>query len=475
MISFLVEVPRWLFLVALVWGPWVYGGTRPWSMQILDGILGVVVVLWLVGRILRRKRPATPWPLVVSALLVILQGWFMVLNAQAFYSVGYAQFFPLKQLLPFAPGVVDRLSAIPTLINDTAMLGALCFVVDLVQRPVWRTRIWWTAAINGIALMICGIVMKVAGVHIVSYLDPTDIGWDSFAFYFYHGNAGAFINLILPLVAGLTALAFIHRDAVTERAIWMPGLLICIASSVTSLSKAGMAISLGILIVLTIWFIRYNAGSERFVLSRAQLTLLIVGGVLVLGAMLSLGWNAATDRWHALGTTAGREESMTERYLVWQVCFHMMPDSGFWGFGPGSFLICFPHYTAYLNGAVDGIWYYAHEDYLQAIVEWGYVGAVFLAVILFGGIWAGFRRLFGAPLPESDTVLLTVALVALIGVAVHASFDFPLQISSLQLYAVTYLGICWGSPRFEPPATRTRRTRSFQGQSDVRTAPGGML
>jgi len=35
-------------------------------------------------------------------------------------------------------------------------------------------------------------------------------------------------------------------------------------------------------------------------------------------------------------------------------------------------MACFPHYTAYLNGAVDGIWVYAHEDYLQAIVEWGY-------------------------------------------------------------------------------------------------------
>jgi hypothetical protein len=89
-----------------------------------------------------------------------------------------------------------------------------------------------------------------------------------------------------------------------------------------------------------------------------------------------------------------------------------------------------------------------HEDYLQTVLEWGWLGSTLWALLFFGGITVGIRsykQYAASDWTPRRRVLQPLVIIALIGVALHAIIDFPLQIASIQLYVATYLGLCWGS------------------------------
>jgi O-antigen ligase len=107
-------------------------------------------------------------------------------------------------------------------------------------------------------------------------------------------------------------------------------------------------------------------------------------------------------------------------------------------------------------GAAVSMWSQAHEDYLQTLVEFGWLGGLAAGTVLFGGIaraWGAVRRDRNLP-PAPQTLVYVGVLTALLAVALHSTVDFPLQVGSLQLYVAVYLGIAWAttSPRSTPAA-----------------------
>jgi O-antigen ligase len=102
-----------------------------------------------------------------------------------------------------------------------------------------------------------------------------------------------------------------------------------------------------------------------------------------------------------------------------------------------------------------------HQDYLQTVLEWGWLGSGLWAVLLFWGIAIGIRG------PKESAaqgwaprrrLLQPFVVAALIGVALHGLVDFPFQIASIQLYVATYLGLCWGSSVWQAAGAKGRRS-----------------
>ena len=441
--SLLIAAPRWLLLAILIYAPWAYGCVQKWTIDVLNIAMASLVVLWLAGCAMRRMKPMVPIVVWATSAFLLLQGWWMIINAQCYYDPGAIKFVPIPCLSIFAPGGIDRAHSWPMMYRFSGLLGIVCFACDLAHRAEWRRRIAWTICLSGTALILFGLAERIAGVHWFVWEDGL-VSPTSFASYFYHANAGAFINLVLPLIGGLALLAIGTPEGNAQRALWIPSLLVAVAGALATASKAANTITFLLLIALLLWRARVVAVIWRG-LARPLLRVgAVVAFALAVVAPVWFAWGRMNQRWAHETWVA---DSLQFRLLGYQACWSMRIDSGLWGFGPGTFRLAFPFYSAYLGDSIGGFWRFAHEDYLQALIEWGWIGAGAWAVLFGGGIAAGFfhYRRRGALLARFDRMFLFTVILALVGVALHATVDFPLQIPSLQLYAAVYVGIAWGS------------------------------
>jgi O-antigen ligase len=175
---------------------------------------------------------------------------------------------------------------------------------------------------------------------------------------------------------------------------------------------------------------------------RRELALGALLAALTGGVVWAFGFETSLHRWEGFFG----DLSSNPRYLVDEIIIQrVLGASGWWGFGVGTFRIIFPFFTGPWGNRVEGVWEYAHQDYLQTLVEWGYAGAALWAAVFLGGwVVAVVRHArHGVAWPESTRVFSLACLLSLTGVLLHAVVDFPLQIASLALYSAVVLAFLW--------------------------------
>ena len=477
----IVNAPRWLLLATLAYAPWAYGATRQWAIVGLNYLLGAMLGLWLVSYLLRQGWPSVHPVLAVSALGLAAQAWFMVINAKYDYDNARHEFIPLTPLLSRAPGSLHRSLSATKAVQLSAILAAVCVVCDLARSAVWRKRLLLTLALTGTSVVLLGLAQRLSNASSV-FWGPENMGKTFFATYRYHANAGAFMNLVWPIVAGFVVLAFLRGSALWKKILWTMALVLCLAGVIANTSRAAGA--LGFLSAalwvgwLTCQLVRGRL--EGFTGASVVVTALLVV-VLVVAVAALAGLDTTLKRW---GQFDREVTDQNGRLLVARVCLDMIPVAGWWGFGPGTFETTFPYFTQAFGNKLDGRWLYAHQDYLQTLIEWGYIGACCWAVLVFGAV---FYSLFRAlrrrrhrhhdphqrqrdreRLLPSARVTHFALLVALAGVLLHALVDFPLQIASIQLYVAVVLGLLWGSQHWLGESALSRRLQPRRKSAPAR-------
>jgi len=442
---FFRSASRWIFFAALVYAPWAYGATTSESIRITNWVLLAALVLWAIELLVSRRTPRFPRLLFFLAAALICVGGWMVFNAKSVYDSDFSVFVPLHNFAP-ATGCVDYPISAAWMIRGALLLGIMLFVADLSQSDRWLLRLWYVIGLVGGSIAFLGLLQKATSAQMIFWQPPPPPHlWVStfFSTYYYHGNAGAFLNLVWPLSFGLVIRAFASESHPWMRAMWTSVFLLTIAAVLANTSRMGQVVALLLLVAICVQFgpllIRKLSGGKSVALAGA----LAIGLALIAFAQAS-HFEQALNRWQ-LQTEHIPDDA---RWQASRVAVRALPDARLFGFGPGTFRVVFPIYNRSGGDQVPGTWRFLHEDYLQTVLEWGWIGGILWALLFFGGITIGIRGYKEHGRRDWTTrrrVLQPLVIIALIGVALHALVDFPLQIESIQLYVATCLGLCWGS------------------------------
>jgi hypothetical protein len=424
---------RWLVGIILVFAPWAFGTTEPWSLATLQ-ILTVLGAALTVVRVVRERaaREHAVWLGPMLALALYL-GW-QAANPSHVYQAAAQSLWP-RPYVRWWPHSVDARTtwaAGGLLLTYAALFGIVR--VGLRETRQW-TRLSYTLVGSGFVMALAGILQATSGTTRLLWIRQPQQAGDIFGPFVNANNYAAYMNLLIPVA--LTLGRYHQQPSARHPAKSHPGYLlyfmaaVMIASVFLSRSRAGVVVCVGVVAgwwVLGRFLFRTTGG-------RAARTLGI--------SLALLGGGVAGVLWFTGFAAVGRELATLERpvaqwcemrTVAYRAVFEMFQDHWFYGIGAGTFRQAFPYYQP---DSLAEFWRYAHCDWLQYLAELGVAGAVLAAVCAGATLWPApssrSRSETSIRTPLARTLALSVA-----GVSVHALVDFPLHIPALTTLAVTF-------------------------------------
>lgn len=433
------NLPLSFLLLAIVYAPLAYGCTTAGSTWGLDALLALFVVSWLLGKLEHREKFSIPrFPAAVVGLLALI-AVAQVLNPQGEFDPRTMYLKRLPGGLPLLPQTLDRATSLELLFHLLCLGAGFLAVVDLAQSRRMRWTMLRAVAIGGVVVALTGFVQKALGGDqlLWRHLHPSQTTY--FATFRYNANAASFLNLCWPAAMVLFIRSCLEGKHFGRNA-WGLAWLFVFGALFVNTSKFGHAAALPLLILATIFCFRHLPGDWLAFNWRNVLVFTVVLAVFAILALPTL--QATFANWQIYlkeGTT------LRLRKLTYWICLGMVRDAPLFGFGTGSFRLLFPYYAVPWGDQIQVRWTHAHQDYLQTIIEWGWIGAALWGSLFAPAVGRQVIRCFGS----NADLTGAAALTGLLAVLIHSLVDFPLQIGSIHFYSLLFLAILWRSRHSE--------------------------
>ena len=339
---------------------------------------------------------------------------------------------PLRSWLPISVNPADTARGLAFL----AAMSLLYLAVfrELAEQDAWRRRLAATVVATGLALIVVGLVQAAS-------LNPTRIyglwkptwDWGVFGPYVSKNHFAGYLVMAIPLAFAFAAEAFqTLRDEWEGRRVGWVALG----------GRAGNAlvrhVAVAVALVVGLLAARSRGAFTAFLLSTAVLPAVLPrrrqGAALVLViALVALGWMGTG--WSA--RAFGLDRLRLGRLDLWADAVKIFPDFPVLGAGFNAFGTSYLRYQTVATYE----WYgEAHNEYLQALLDLGVVGAavvVALLVVLF------VRAARHAPRSSLRAGLFG----SLLALALHNVVDFNWQIPANAATFVALAGLAVSPPR----------------------------
>ncbi len=377
------------------------------------------------------------------------------LEAQALERVPEALDVPLPRdpengLVLQAPECFSRtwrsLSLEPSATQERLMWYLALLLGFLVMRarfasPRLRRVYRWGMFVGFGALALFGFIQRLWWEGQIYWIRTVLVPVFPFGPYFNPNHFAGLMELAVPALFGAAwaRVRYAGRAALSQPGFGVPAVagVFCLMGGLATASKmATLLLPLGLIALGVL-----GARNAR--------TRLVVGGlaVVLLAAIALLVFNPGTHVGARFEEYVGRSENslLEGRLVVWQSSIAMIRDFPVTGAGFGSFRHVF---ARYMPEGESLRWAHAHNDYLELLLDGGFV-----ALGLFVWLALGYGRRVVKHLRRSSPISpgrigLTVGVVSL---AIHAVLDFNYQIPATALVFVTFCALLLPAGREDAP------------------------
>lgn len=460
-----------LLLVALVFAPWAFATTQEWSVWVLNALGYLLGFLLAFKWFVRWKADFEPvrwneglgkrWPVrVLAGLTVVILVYVLVSGLNARAKIDYTMVAPNQPAsgidieyldpIPWLPQSYDRSSTLWAFWKYVAMAmgfwAARDWLLGMSRRerrmsksdlilggvPSERlSRLLWTLLLSTAALSLVGILQRLDGTRkLLWILEHSNQPLVTFGPFPYRGTASDYLNLVWPIgVAFWWALRrrFLWVQGAAARAgssphvVVLPLVAVILIGPFMTSSRGGFLIEAGLLPLcgLVLWT------SGR--LKRAAKWSLVAVAVLLVSVGWSLGGAQMAKRFATMG-----DDKMSGREDLYANGPRMVADFAPFGSGAETFPKIYTLYRANPNQRWEA---YAHDDYLETRITFGWVG---MTLILAALLMVPLCSQFASGMPMGRTVHL-LWMVSAAGLLLHARFDPPFQIYSIHF---TFVILC---------------------------------
>ena len=467
-----------LIYAMVVFGPWAFGTTQPWSVWVMNGasyLLGVMLAGKLTIRWLKGYHPSR-WDdggleplsdgkgskLLTAARLTAGLVWLTVaILAYCLVSAvnRYSTFHPealgfdyRKHYIRWLPHSFDGSRTwlafwtyLGLALSFWAIRDWLLGKSDSEERgqrgkpqrsgdnaglllPARLRRLLWVLALNGTLLGVEGIAQRLQGEGKLLFLVQARVnpGAESqFGPYAYRANASQYFNLLWPVCLGFWWM--LNRSFGSRRTahhLILIGCAVMAACPIISTSRAGALITVGIvalaaLLLSATHFLlsAHHAQDRRTRRITLACVFLVFTGALALG--FALGWKALKPRMAQLS------EGFDTREAMYEAARPMATDYPLFGTGPGTFETVFGQLY---RKTTDTYWpAQLHNDWLETRITFGWLGSGLIALAFV----AALLRWFAPGGIHGGRRFMILIWLALAGCLVHARYDFPFQVHSI--------------------------------------------